>query len=324
MKTDIKTVDTILTAAGVDLPVELLARLDIAGYLDQLEHVVGLAAGERQRLGDLLQAANRITSSQLEEALAEQQRDDRPLGEILIEKGLLSEPERDVFLEFQRRQAGTGAVSGKLALGNLLVESGQITRAQLQSALLSLEVSGRRLGEELIEAGHVSRGQVERGLLLQKRLIAYALSVTVGLAPLTTLVPSAEAAQTRAAMAVSAVVIANARMQPAYQATQLKITEADVLRGHVEIPAASRFSVTTNSRSGYRVEFQPQGDFFESVSIAGLGNAVRLGADGGSIVMRGPLAPDLTHELSFRFSLRPGTLPGVYPWPLQMSVHALI
>jgi hypothetical protein len=125
-------------------------------------------------------------------------------------------------------------------------------------------------------------------------------------------------------MAVSAVVIANARMQPSYQAPQLKITEADVLRGHVEIPAASRFSVTTNSRSGYRVEFQPQGDFFESVSIAGLGKAVRLGADGGSIVMRGPLAPDLTHELSFNFSLRPGTLPGVYPWPLQMSVHALI
>jgi hypothetical protein len=37
MKTEIKSVDTILTTAGVDLPVEFLARLDLAVCLDQLE-----------------------------------------------------------------------------------------------------------------------------------------------------------------------------------------------------------------------------------------------------------------------------------------------
>jgi hypothetical protein len=86
------------------------------------------------------------------------------------------------------------------------------------------------------------------------------------------------------------------------------------------IPAASRFSVASNSRSGYRIEFHPLGDFFESVSVAGLGNTVRLGADGGTIVQRGPQPPNLTHELSFRFMLRPGTLPGHYSWTTGRAI----
>lgn len=226
-------------------------------------------------------------------------------------------------LEVHGHQEGIVPAYGKLALGNILVANGQITHAQLMSALLRQAESGRRLGEELIEAGHVSKGQIEGGLLLQKRLIAYLLSLTVGLAPLATLVPSAEAAQARAVMPVSVTVVASARIRSHFQAKELAITASDVARGHVEIPAASRFSVASNSRSGYRIEFHPLGDFFESVSVAGLGNIVRLGADGGTIVQRGPLPPNLTHELSFRFVLRPGTLPGHYPWPLQLAVRAL-
>jgi hypothetical protein len=323
MKTDIKTVDTILSALGVDLPIELLARLDIGEYIDQLDQVVALAAGERQRLGDLLRAAERITSSQLEAALAEQRCNGRPLGEVLIGQGLLSQQERDVLLEFQCRQEGMTPGSGRFALGNILVASGHITRAQLEAALLRQAATGRQIGEELIEAGHASRGQVERGLVLQKRLITYALTVALGLAPIAAIVPPADAAQNKAALQVSVTVIANAKMQTSYQAAQLTITAADVARGYVEVPAASRFSVRTNSRTGYLMEFHPVANLFEAVHVGGLGNPVQLGAEGGSIVQRGPLASNLTHELSFRFSLRPGALPGVYPWPLQMSVRAL-
>jgi hypothetical protein len=323
MQTDTQTVDRLLSALGISLPVDLLSRLNVVEYLDQLDQVIALAAGERQRLGDLLRAAERITSRQLDEALAEQRRSGRKLGEILIEQGLLTQPERAAILEFQRRQTGAAPVAGKFALGNILVASGQITRAQLESALLRQASTGRRLGEELIEAGAASKRQVEGGLLLQNRLIAYALSVTFGLAPLVTLLPSAEAAQKHAALAVSATVIANARMQPSYQATQLTITEADVARGYVEVAAASRFSVRTNSRSGYLMEFHPLADIFESVHVAGLGSAVQFGADGGSVVQRGLTASNLNHELSFRFTLRREALPGLYPWPLQLSVRAI-
>ena len=231
--------------------------------------------------------------------------------------------EREVPLEERRRQADGEPVAGELSLGNILVATGQITRHQLEDGLCRQMATGQRLGEELIKAGHASKSQVEGGLLLQRNPIAYALFVAVGLSPLVTMSPLAVAAERNAAMQITATVIANARVRTDYQATQLVISEADVARGYVEIAAASRISVTTNSRSGYLMEFHPVGNLFESVEVEGIGNAVQLGADGGSIVRRGPLPPKLTHELSFRFTLRPDTPPGNHPWPLLLSVRPL-
>ena len=217
--------------------------------------------------------------------------------------------------------AGVETLSNKFALGNILVAASTITPAQLEGALLRQVESGRLLGEELISTGHASKRQIEVGLLLQSKLIACALAVLAGLAPLSS---AAEAAQKNTAMPVSVTVIANARIQSSYQATQLKISEADVARGYIEIPVASRFSVTTNSRSGYILEFHPVLSLFDSVQIDGLpGSAVQLGAEGGNVVQRGPLPQNLTHELSFRFTLRQDALPGNYPWPLLLSVRAL-
>jgi hypothetical protein len=323
MKTETNPAGTELSALNSVLPVEMLARLGIEEYLDQLGHAAAPAAGERQRLGELLLAAEQITSKNLDDAFSGQRKDSRKLGAIPIEKGVMTQRETEVVLEYQRRQDGVGSASRGFALGNILVASGEITRLQLEGALLRQVESGRRLGEELIKVGDASKGQVEGGLLLQRKLVACALAITVGLAPLATYAPEAEAAQKSAAMQVSVSVIANAKMQTAFQATQLSISAADVARGYVEIAAASRFSVATNSRTGYRLEFQPIGNVFESVQVGGFGNLVQLGADGGSVVQRGPFAPNLEHELSFRFTLHPQTLPGSYPWPLQMSVRAL-
>lgn len=275
MKDSVNTVESLLAGLGIRVPLELLSRLDIEHYLDQLESVAPPLSDERQRLGELLRAAKHVTGPR------------------------------------------------QFPLGNILVAIGQITRDQLESALLRQGASGRRLGEELITAGHADEGQIEGGLLLQRKLVAWALAVAVGIVPLATLAPPVAAAQKSAAIRVSATVVPSARMHKHHQTQQFTISAADITRGHVEIPAASRFSVTSNSPAGYRIDFHPLGDFFESAHVAGLGNVVHLGADGGSIVQRGPLPPDLTHELSFRFTLRPGTLPGLYPWPLLLSVRAL-
>lgn len=207
-------------------------------------------------------------------------------------------------------------------LGAILVETGQITRAQLKYALRRQAATGRRLGAELIEACQINKGQIEDGLLLQRKLVADALIMATMLAPLASTVPSAEAGQS-ASMQVSAAVIANTKVRTDYQAAQLKITGADVTRGYIDAPAASRFLVSTNSRSGYLMEFHPVGNLFESVQIEGLGNAVRLGADGGTIVQRAPLLPNMTHELSYRFILRPDAPSGSYQWPLLLSVRPL-
>ena len=207
-------------------------------------------------------------------------------------------------------------------LGAILVATGQITRAQLEYALRRQAATGRRLGDELIKAGQASKGQIEGGLLLQRKLVTDALIMATMLAPLASTVPSAQAGQT-ASMQVSVTVIANTKVRTDYQATQLKITEADVTRGYIDVSAASRFLVSTNSRSGYLVEFYPIGNLFESVQIEGLGNAVRLGADGGTIVQRNPLLTNMNHELSYRFILRPDAQSGSYQWPLLLSVRPL-
>lgn len=208
-------------------------------------------------------------------------------------------------------------------LGNILVASGKITQIQLESALLSQNASGRRLGEELIFAGHLSQGQVEVGLRLQKKFIAYALVLTTGLTSVFPVMSLAQAAQSSAAMQVSVRVVASAKLQTSYQAKQIEISAADVARGRVEAPAASRFSVLTHKGAAYSIQLDPVGHVFESVHVDGLGNAVQLGANGGAIVQRGPQATNLTHELSFRFILHPDTLPGTYPWPLLLSVRGL-
>jgi hypothetical protein len=240
---------------------------------------------------------------------------------------MLTPHERAVLLELQRQRGAKPPASTEFPLGNILVASGKITRGQLDNALLNQRESGRRLGEELICAGHASTRQVEVGLLMQKKLMAYALVLAAGLAPLAPMTLSAEAAQSSAAMPVSALVIASAKLQTSHQATQLVISAADVARGQVEAPAAMRFSVATNKGSGYLMQFHPVGNIFESVHVEGLGNTVQLGADGGAIVQRSPQAPNQLHdqprELSFRFILHPDTTPGTYPWPLLMSVRGI-
>jgi hypothetical protein len=323
MKTDGNKVGIFLSTLGVIVPENLHADFDIDKYLVHLDQVLTLSAGERKRLLELLQAAERISSDQLDDAIAEQRRDGRKLEEILIERHLLTQSERDVVLEFQRNHGGAALVSGELALGNILVTSGQVTRSQLSDALLRQEVTGRRIGEELIEAGHISQSQVETGLRLQRKLIISALIVAVGLGPNAALASSTEGAQASSAMPVSVTVIANAKIRNEYQVSQLKVTERDVSRGYVDIQDASRFSVSTNSRVGYLLEFHPLSHLFESVEVSGLGSPVQLGADGGAIVQRGPLPSGSTHVLGFRFILSQDTVPGNYPWPLLLSIHTL-
>jgi hypothetical protein len=323
MKADGKMVGLLLSTLGVIVPESLLADFTIEKYLDQLDQALTLTARDRECLDELLHVAGRITSTQLEDAIAEQKRDGRKFEEILIEKHLLTQSERDVVLEFQRSHGGAALVSGELALGNILVTSGQVTRSQLSNALRRQEVSGRRIGEELIDAGTLTKSQVESGLRLQRKLIISALIVAVGLGPNAVVASTSEGARASSSIPVSVTVIANARIRNEYQVAQLRVTANDVSRGYVDIQDASRFSVATNSRVGYLLEFHPVSHLFESVEVRGLGSPVQLGADGGAIVQRGPLPPSLTHVLGFRFFLSPNTAPGNYAWPLLLSIHTL-
>lgn len=151
-------------------------------------------------------------------------------------------------------------------------------------------------------------------------IVRYALNSVI--LTLTT-VPPVQASQLSAAIGVSVRVVANAVLRSEFQAHQLRITQADVDRGYVDATSASRFSVSTNSRSGYQLVFYSVVDLFDTVRVSGLRASADLGSEGGVIVQRGLPPPGAKQDLTFRFFLRPHTQPGDYPWPLDLSVRAL-
>jgi hypothetical protein len=314
--------DTVLAALGV---AEIVGQSATIGGCDDARRLGGLlrlAAGERARLGELLQTAERITRSQLDEALAEQQRSGRKLGEILVERSTLTAPEREVVLEFQRRQAGQGPTVGKLWLGNLLVATGEITRQQLVDALKWQADHGGRLGEALVDRGHATAHQVKRGLTLQRKLVGSALIAAMSLVAAPA-VQSAYAAEPHTAkLTVMARIATFFRMQVDHQAAALTVTARDVERGYVEVPAASNFSVVTNVQDGFVIDFRPRSDVFRSVLVTGLQNPVEIGAQGGAATNNAPHGRTTFHQLGYRFTLRPDLQPGEYPWPLEISVRA--
>ena len=211
----------ILAALGVSEAMKLVSALNLVNYLGYADGLQLLAAGERQKLGELLQAAQRLSGTQIEDALAEQRRGGLKLGEILVQRGLLSAAERDVVLAFQQRQSGEARNVAKLHLGNVLVANRAITREQLADTLLWQSVHGGRLGESLIAAEHLSEHQVKNGLQLQRKLIAAVLLAALALVPV---FPTGEAQasnkRTRARIGRAKSGRASVRSRPAMNADQ--------------------------------------------------------------------------------------------------------
>ena len=155
---------------------------------------------------------------------------------------------------------------------------------------------------------------------------AFALAIIAALASLSAIV--AQAQQTKAAPAklrVVARVAAFFRLQVQYQAAVFSVARDDIERGYIDVAAASRFSIASNSRAGYVVDFFPIGDLFSAVIISGLSAAVELSSDGGTVNVMQLATSPLTEArvLAYRFLLRPELQPGIYPWPLKLSVHPL-
>ncbi len=312
-------------AGGLFLRPSLLTNIGICNDLSR-DDVLRLAAGERQRMGDLLYSAGRLTRDEVHDLLKEQQHTGKKLGDLLVERRVLSAAERDIVLDFQRHQEQRRSV-GRLRLGEILVRTGQITRTQLDDALQRQAASGRRLGAELVSAGHLCEGQIRGGLLLQSKLIGYALTLALAFAT-TGIAPAARAEQSRSSslkLQVMARVAAFFRLQVQYQAAGLTVAQDDIERGYVDVPAASRFSIATNTRDGYVVDFFPVANIFRAVTVQGLGTPLELTGDGGSVTLaQGAGAPPgRAHELGYRFMLRSGMQPGTYPWPLTLSVHPM-
>ncbi len=113
------------------------------------------------------------------------------------------------------------------------------------------------------------------------------------------------------------------RMQVVQQAPALTITADDVVRGYVDINAASNFYVATNTLDGYRIAFRAFGSNFRNVIVTGLKAPLELGAGGGNEVRVDSNGRRTDYQLNYRFVLAPDAQPGSYQWPLEISVRSL-
>lgn len=148
---------------------------------------------QRRSLGELLLQANRVTPTELESALRVQKQTQAYLGDILVQQGILNEEELEDLLASQLILSCQHADSNKediqpiyRRLGEILVETHQITPAQLESAVAEQQKSlGRKLGDILVEKGLVPLKELLRALRLQERLSRLTMTTVTGLAVLT-------------------------------------------------------------------------------------------------------------------------------------------
>lgn len=208
------------------------------------------------------------------------------------------------------RQYAPGAV--RVRLGEILVESGDVSTSQLAAALNAKRASGRRIGEELVAAGCLQRDRLAAALKLQRRLAV--LAFAAALIPMNR---PAHAEQARAQMTVSATIVDTVGVRSVHQAQRLVITAEDVRRGYVDAPAATRVDVRCARLCLF--ELKPTQDFVRSVRVAGLDTGAEFGA-GGAAILHKATAQAREVAMDYRFTLAPDTAPGAYPWPVALSV----
>jgi hypothetical protein len=134
-----------------------------------------------RQLGELLVAEELLTEDELEQALAEQAKTGRLLGQIIVSNGYLSAFSLARVLSDQhgvhlspKEEAPTvlSPVPSEPAqawrpLGNLLVDLEFLTESQLERALAVQREEGGRLGEILVSRGLLSGGELAQALAEQ-------------------------------------------------------------------------------------------------------------------------------------------------------------
>jgi hypothetical protein len=136
-------------------------------------------------------------------------------------------------------------------------------------------------------------------------------------------VAAAGAKDVHSEFSVSATVLAVADIQLQSVPRDLRISDADLRRGYIDIAQPTQFTVRSNSTSGFALEVMTVAPMLASMTIEGLSSALSLGAEGGTIVQRWQKPQALALSLKFRFVLAPGLQAGDYPWPLRLAVRPL-
>ncbi len=117
-------------------------------------------------LGEILIERGLIDRVQLEHWLMQQKLSGLLLGELLVMHRVVSPVDVAAALAVQRgaHDVAGGVTSGSRQIGRILVERELLTESGLQRALLAQNRLGGNLGDILVERGYVSRQQIQEAL----------------------------------------------------------------------------------------------------------------------------------------------------------------
>jgi type IV pilus assembly protein PilB len=124
------------------------------------------------RLGELLLAERLVTAAQLDEALRVQSTSEgyAPLGHILVAQRIITRDQLLSVLERHRRSS---------KLGDILLKTGDLSAADLETALAEQRRSGQALGEVLIRLGSVSEERLRMALCRQLHIRFFSLDTII-------------------------------------------------------------------------------------------------------------------------------------------------
>lgn len=113
-----------------------------------------------RKIGQILLDEKLVTEDQLEKAFLFQKRSKgyMPIGQILVDQKVLTQKQLNFLLDRHMKRA---------LLGEILIKSGLIDEELLESALKFQKKSGRRLGEELVQRKFVSEESMRKTLCTQ-------------------------------------------------------------------------------------------------------------------------------------------------------------
>ena len=310
----------ILVGMGVLNGADLEAVLSVQRELASPEDTIKAAAGVRELLGELLIRAKRLTPDWLSEALEEQHRTGEMLGNVLVRRGHLTVAELDAVLAFQNQQSAQKLYPSPLRLGEILVRTHAITRRKLEEALHRQKLSRKKIGEVLVDSGYIKPAQLEHGIRLQQMLITAAL---VGLLSFAALSPAKAfdlppaRAGVKMQININPIVKARANRSIIRQVHEIVVSNGDIDRGYVNVPAASLLEVTNDSPAGDFSAFEGLSWPFLTAQLGGLVN--EQGISGSMDSSKQSSRQDCRGGVNCRFILAENAQPGTYALSLAVS-----
>ncbi|QJR15864.1 hypothetical protein [Usitatibacter palustris] len=103
----------------------------------------------------------------------------------------------------------------------------------------------------------------------------------------------------------------------------LEVSAQDVALGHVTVRGL-RLDILANDRAGYRLRAQLSGAAFDGVEVVGLDEPVAAGREGTVVRMpsNAGKARAAPRGVEYIFRLERDAQPGVYRWPVVLSLEA--